>query len=254
MSGILLVALERARLLMPILHRFTKTYVTVMKLHGDVSNEKIREVINEFTGEITQVPPVRSSVKRRPRKRKIYSIEILDQNGQFILLKVKCEAGTYIRKLIHDIGVALGVGAHMADLRRIAFGGLSENESHVTLQELHHAYMSWKKERGEKEIRKAILPVEVTLEGTPKIIVKSSSVGSICNGAKLASTGVLRLSKNIKKGEKIVLMTNKGEIVAIAQALKDSEEIMKMEKGFIAQPIRVIMEKGTYPPVWRKKR
>ncbi|MHA1632143.1 MAG: RNA-guided pseudouridylation complex pseudouridine synthase subunit Cbf5, partial [Candidatus Freyarchaeota archaeon] len=104
------------------MHLASKEYVCVMRMHGDVGFEQVKMVCNEFTGPVYQRPPVRSSVKRRLRIRRIHSIEALEMDGRNVLLKIRCESGTYIRKLCHDIGEVLGCGAHMRELRRIGSG------------------------------------------------------------------------------------------------------------------------------------
>ncbi|RLF91520.1 RNA-guided pseudouridylation complex pseudouridine synthase subunit Cbf5, partial [Thermococci archaeon] len=117
-SGVLPVALEKATRVVQALLPAGKEYVALMHLHGDVPEDKIIRVMKEFEGEIIQRPPLRSAVKRRLRTRKVYYIEILEIEGRDVLFRVGVEAGTYIRSLIHHIGLALGVGAHMAELRR----------------------------------------------------------------------------------------------------------------------------------------
>ncbi|MCD6278731.1 MAG: RNA-guided pseudouridylation complex pseudouridine synthase subunit Cbf5, partial [Desulfurococcales archaeon] len=96
-----------------------KEYVAVMQLHKLVDEGKLREVTNEFVGRIYQKPPVRSSVKRVLRIKEVYSIEILEIEYPYVLMRISCQHGTYVRKLIHDIGEVLGVGAHMRELRRV---------------------------------------------------------------------------------------------------------------------------------------
>jgi H/ACA ribonucleoprotein complex subunit 4 len=95
-----------------------KEYICVMKLHADSNEEEIKRVLGEFEDEIYQRPPLRSSVKRQLRTRRIYFIDYMEYSGRNVLFKVGCEAGTYIRKLCFDIGEILGVGAHMQELRR----------------------------------------------------------------------------------------------------------------------------------------
>jgi H/ACA ribonucleoprotein complex subunit 4 len=94
-----------------------KEYVCVMRLHADVPEALVRAILQEFTGVIYQRPPLVSAVKRQLRKRTVYYIDFLEMRGRDVLFKVGCEAGTYIRKLCHDIGEALGVGAHRFELR-----------------------------------------------------------------------------------------------------------------------------------------
>ena len=93
-----------------------------MKLHGDTEEEKIRRILSEFEDLIYQRPPLRSSVKRQIRTRRIYYNEYIEKDGRNVLFKVGCEGGTYIRKLCYDIGEILGVGAHMQELRAFTRG------------------------------------------------------------------------------------------------------------------------------------
>ena len=103
-----------------------KEYICVMKLHGDSNEGQIKQVLSEFEDEIYQRPPLRSSVKRQLRTRRIYYIDYIETDGRNVLFKVACEAGTYIRKLCFDIGEILGVGAHMQELRRTRSGSFTE--------------------------------------------------------------------------------------------------------------------------------
>lgn len=134
-TGVLLILIGEARKLSPLFEKMDKTYIGVMHLHGIFSQDTLKEVIKKFEGEIIQTPPKKSRVKRVPRKRKIYKIEILEINGNDVKLLIRCQHGTYIRKLFHDIGVELGCGAHMKFLRRIAVNGFTEEES-VDLEKL----------------------------------------------------------------------------------------------------------------------
>jgi len=230
-----------------------KEYVCVLRLHGDVEDGELRRVLEEFTGVIYQKPPLRSSVKRRLRKRRIYYIELLERVERDVLLKIGCEAGTYIRKLCFDIGEALGCGAHMVELRRTRSGPLREEES-VTLHELFHLKSEWE-ETGDLEVlKKVVLPMEKALDYTPKIYIRDSAVDAICHGAELAAPGVLYVETGIRKGDQVAVMTLKGEAVALAKALATTEEILEMNKGFVAKTQRVLMPRGVYPKSWQKKK
>ncbi|MCK5560615.1 MAG: RNA-guided pseudouridylation complex pseudouridine synthase subunit Cbf5, partial [Thermoplasmata archaeon] len=147
-TGVLPLALENCTKAMNLLLESNKEYVGVMRLHRDVDEVKVRGVFQEFTGEIYQIPPVRSAVKRRLRTRIIYEFEIFEIEDHDILFRVACNAGTYIRTLINDIGTVLGVGAHMRELRRIRSGFFNENEA-VTLQDIKDAYVDWKEDDDE---------------------------------------------------------------------------------------------------------
>jgi len=230
----------------------SKEYVTLMELHGDVNLEKLYEVFKMFTGKIYQRPPLRSSVKRSLRVREIYSIDLLEIINRYVLFRVKCESGTYIRKLCHDIGLVLGVEAHMRELRRVAVAHIREELPVVTLHEVSEAVYLWRKYGDETLIRKVVLPVEYIVAHLPKIIIKDSAVDAIAHGAQLAVPGIIMLSNDVKKGERVAIFTLKGELVAIGKSFMGTEEIVKNEKGVAVKIERVVMDRGTYPPLWKK--
>ena len=124
-----------------------KEYIALMHLHKEIDEQLLRNTFNKFIGKITQLPPVRSHVKRQYRQREIYYSDILEINGRDVLFKVGVESGTYIRKLIHNMGEELKVGAHMSELRRTKVSTLSERDSLVTLQDLEDAVYFYKEEK-----------------------------------------------------------------------------------------------------------
>ncbi len=249
-SGVLPVAIEDATKLTQTLLPAGKEYVAVMYLHDDVDSEELRETLDEFVGEITQKPPVRASVKRRPRERKIYYINLLERENRNVLLKIGCQAGTYIRKLCHDIGESLGTGAHMAELRRTRTGPFEEDETLSSLHDLADAFAFWKEDDIEDPLRKAVQPAEKTVEHLPKIVVRDGAVDALCRGASLAAPGVLSVESGISPDDLIAEMSLKGELIALAEAKMSSQEIIDAEHGIVAEPERVVMEPGTYPKNW----
>lgn len=251
-SGVLPVALEDATKAIQVLLPAGKEYVCVMKLHGDVGEDRLREVLKEFTGEIYQRPPVRAAVRRKLRIRNIYYIELLEREGRNVLVRVGCEAGTYMRKLCHDVGEALGVGAHMQELRRTRTGPFSE-ENCVKLQDLADAYAAWKENGREEPLRRVILPIEVAVRHLPKVVVRDGAVDALCHGAELAAPGVLELSSDIRRGDLIAVLTLKGELIELARAQMTSEQMLEAEHGIVARPERVVMRPGTYPRKWKSK-
>lgn len=230
-----------------------KEYVCIMQLHGPVEESRIREVFSEFEGPIYQKPPLKASVKRRLRVRRIHELEVMEVEGRYVLFRVNCEAGTYVRKLCHDIGLVLGVGAHMKELRRTKSGVFKEDETLVTLHDLKDAYDHWRETGDESWLRKAVQPMERVVEPIPKIVVRDSAVDAICHGASLAAPGVLRLTDDVRKGSTVALMTQKDELIALATATASAEEILEKEHGIVAITKRVVMEPGTYPSTWRRK-
>ncbi len=158
-SGVLPIALGRACKLNESLMHKNKTYVGIMRLHSDISDNNLNKEIKFFIGKIKQLPPVRSSVKRAVREREIISFKVLEREEKDVLFETEVEAGTYIRKLIHDIGENIG-GAHMLELRRIKAGIFSESDDNfVNLYDFEKALKEY--ERGKEErLGKMLIPAE----------------------------------------------------------------------------------------------
>ena len=244
-TGVLPVALGKATRIVQTLLTAGKEYVAIMHLHKNIEEEILRETIKKyFIGKIQQMPPLKSSVKRQLRTRTVYYLEILEIDDKDILFKVGTEAGTYIRKLIHDIGKKLGIGAHMAELRRTKAGPFDESTL-FTLHELTDAYHFWKEENNEKFLRKVVQPVENGVNHLPKVWVFDTTVESICHGVDLKVPGISRLNNNISKEETVAIMTLKDELVALGIAKMNSKEMMG-NKGIAIQTEKVFMQPGVY--------
>jgi H/ACA ribonucleoprotein complex subunit 4 len=223
-----------------------------MQVHEDVSEEKVRHVLNEFTGEIWQKPPLRASVKREPRKRTIYNLTVNEINGRQVLFTCSCQAGTYMRKLCSDVGEVLGCGAHMRELRRTRAGPFREQDGLITLHQLSAAQSDY--ELGnEAPLRALIKPMEVAVNTLPQIIIRDSAVDAICHGAELALPGIVKFDSTIERKKPVAISTMKGEAVALGRALLAAREMLDQEKGVAVKTERVLMERGTYPALWKKK-
>jgi len=244
--GLLPVALGRATRIVQTLLKSGKEYVGIMHLHKDVGETKLKETIKRnFTGKIKQIPPLKSSVKRVKREREIYYFDILEKEDKDVLFIVGCEAGTYIRKLIHDLGQKLKTGAHMLELRRTKVGPFNE-ESLCTLQDLTDAYHFYKKESNDKFLRKIIQPMENAIEHIPKIWVFDTTVDTLCHGADLNIPGISKLHDEIYKDDAVAIMTLKDELVALGKATLNSEEIIRKDKGLAVKTDKVFMGPGVY--------
>jgi len=250
-TGVLPVTLEESRKVVQALLYSGKEYVCLMKLHGEATEDQVKSVLKEFEDTIYQRPPLRASVKRQLRTKRIYCLDFLEMDGRNVLFKVGCEGGTYIRKLCYDIGEVLGCGAHMQELRRTRAGPFIENGEIVTLHDVAYLFMEWQQQKEEKILRKFIQPMERALALVPKIYVRDSAVDAICHGASLTAPGALSLDTEIGKGSMVAVFTLKGEAVALARAVASTEEIMNMEHGVVAETKRVLMPRGTYPKCWR---
>jgi H/ACA ribonucleoprotein complex subunit 4 len=251
-TGVLPVTLEDSTKIVQALLYSGKEYVCVMKLHGDAPKDQVLRVLKEFEDLIYQRPPLRSSVKRQLRTRRIYYNEFIEMDGRNVLFKTACEGGTYIRKLCFDIGEVLGVGAHMQELRRSRAGPYVEtSKTKATLHDIAYYFGEWETKKDPAILRKFISPMESALELLPKITVRDSAVDALCHGATLTAPGVLNLNSGIEKGSIVAVLTLKGEAIILAQAVASSDEIMSIKHGEVAKPMRVLMERGTYPKVWK---
>ncbi len=251
-TGVLPIVIGEATKATPLITTMDKEYVGTMYLHGDVTDEELAEVLKMFETVIYQRPPVRSAVSRTLRTRKIYKIEVLSRRGRYVELRTVVESGTYIRKLYHDIGEVLGVGASMIKLRRVRVGHITEDMC-VDLETLLRAVELYRNMGDEHYLREKLIPVEEAVKHVKRIVVKDSAVSAIAHGAPVLAPGVSLLSEGISKGDLVGIFTLKGELVAIARALMSSEEILRAEKGVVAELLRVVMERDLYPRMWRRR-
>ena len=217
----------------------------IMHLHKEIEESELREAITKhFIGKIQQIPPLKSSVKRQLRTRTVYYFNILEIDHKDVLFKVGTEAGTYIRKLIHDLGKKLGIGAHMAELRRTKAGPFDESTL-CTLHELSDAFYFWQHEKNEKFLKKVIQPVENGTKHLPKIWIFDSTVGSICHGVDLKVPGISKLNEDINQEDIVAIMTLKDELVALGVAKMASKEMLD-EKGIAVKTEKVFMQPEVY--------
>jgi H/ACA ribonucleoprotein complex subunit 4 len=244
-TGVLPIAMDNATKAMFVLMGLNKEYVGVMHIHKEVPEEVLREAIKKFTGRIKQLPPVKSAVVRKEREREVYFFDILEIEGKDVLFKVGCEAGTYVRKLCHDLGEALSVGAHMTELRRTKVGNFTEDQAHSLLK-IKDAYEFWK-EGKEKLLKEILIPVEHAIFHVKKVFVSDSVIDPICHGSPLYVPGITRIQEGIEKGEVVAVYSLKNELIALGTAGMTSEEMFKENRGTAVKTDRVFIEIGTYP-------
>lgn len=247
-TGSLVVATGNATKVAQSLLTAGKEYVAIMHLHGDFEEYPIHEACAAFVGKIKQLPPIKSAVKRQLRIRSVYYIDILEIDGREVLFRVGTEAGTYIRKLIHDIGQKMECGAHMAELRRTKVGPFEESTI-VTMQNLQDAYWLYRNKKDDRELRKCIQPMENAVAHLPKMWILDTTVNSLCHGALLHVPGISKVESGIELENIVAIMTLKGELVATAIAKMTSREMMKNGRGIAAKSERVFMGPGVYPRV-----
>ena len=172
----------------------------------------MKNVLTTLKGALFQKPPEISAVKRELRIRTIYESELLayDMEKRLGVFRVSCEAGTYVRTLCVHIGLLLGVGGHMEELRRVRSGNMTENDNLVTMHDILDAKWRYDNFKDETYLRRVVLPLEIMLTNLKRVIIKDSSINAICYGAKLMIPGVLRYDNDINIGDEIVVMSTKG--------------------------------------------
>jgi H/ACA ribonucleoprotein complex subunit 4 len=248
-SGVLPIGFGQSTRALSLLLLFPKEYKGVMRVHSSVPRGQVDGVFKEFAGEIFQRPPQRSSVSRQTRTRTIHELELTESQGNLYLFRVLCQSGTYIRKLVYDMGEVLGVGATMVELRRTSVGPLTE-KGLVTLHQLNDA--AYRLKAGDEgPIRKLVLPIEASLGPLGRIIVRDSAVDAICHGARIGIPGILSASQGIKKDDTVALMSAKSELIAIGRALLSTDEMLTLHRGLASTTERVVMRAGTYPRLWK---
>ncbi len=232
-TGVLPIALNRAVKLSGFFLGEDKEYIGVMRIHDDVSLEKIQEAIKEkFLGKIIQLPPVKSRVKREEREREIKKFEVLEKNEKNISFIVECQGGTYIRKLVHDLGEEMGIGAHMTQLRRIRAGIFKESKS-VKREDFERAVEEY--ENGKEEnLRKMIIPAEIIREVYPCTEVKKEYADKILHGAPIDCKFLIK-KKDFDKGQIICILTEE-KFVGMFKVVNEGQIFAKPE--FVLQPLK----------------
>lgn len=172
----------------------TEGEVLVEQKADYVIREEVEAVLSRFTGEIDQVPPMYSALKRdgkplyeyaragielerEARRITVHDIELLDFSPPFLTLRVSCSKGTYIRVLGEDIGEALGCGAHLQSLRRVKVGSL----------EIDHASTLSDVEQADNLQAASILkPVDYLLSTFPSVQLSEEQARRFMHGQRLS--------------------------------------------------------------------
>lgn len=249
-SGLLWIGVGPALKLLPLLLEFPKRYVGVLVLHGAVAAADLDRVLAEFVGPIFQTPPVRSAVKRERRVRTIHRLDRLETDGPRVLFEVTGDSGTYVRTLAVDVGEALGVGAHLEELRRTGTGPFTEAGA-VPLTTLADAV-----ERARAGDPAALLgllhPAEEVWREFPLVRVKVPAASAVVHGAGLAAGGILGVSRPFGVGAHVVLVAPGGAAIAIGRARADSDRLAAVRHGWAIDLERVLAEPARFPPSWGK--
>jgi tRNA pseudouridine55 synthase len=226
-----------------------KEYVAVLELHRSAPSD-LAETIAAFEGPLLQKPPRKSAVSRRLRTRTVHELDLLEREDRRALLRISCEAGTYVRKLCHDLGLALGTGANMGALRRTATGTF-DDRSLVTMHDYADALAVWREDGHEGPLREIVQPAERTLRHLPRVTVAPSAARQVATGAPVYAPGVLGIEApreglgegvepQPRKGEEAPLVTcyvPSGTAVCLGRFVGDPDA----ERGVVVDLERVLV-------------
>ncbi|NMB66643.1 RNA-guided pseudouridylation complex pseudouridine synthase subunit Cbf5 [Candidatus Woesearchaeota archaeon] len=235
-TGVLPIALGRACKLTGFFLGEDKEYEGIMHIHEDISIEEIKKAINEkFVGKIKQLPPVRSSVKRQEREREIKKFELIEKNNKDISFRVECQGGTYIRKLIHDLGEEIKIGAHMTKLKRIR-AGIFTDKNMISKEKLERAVEEYKK-GNEENLKDIIIPAEIISKVYPVLEIKKEDVDRVLHGAPIKEEMIFNKKENYNEEE------NKNNIICVFNERKfiGMFKIVNKKEAF-ALPLFVFQE------------
>ena len=228
-----------------------KSYLALFKFGKEIERKEIEEKMAMLTGKVYNVPPEISAVRVQVRTRKISTFNILDFNGTSLLTHIECEAGTYVRTIARDLGLLLDTPVDLRELRRPSSGEFSLKQS-ITMQQLADAYWLWKEKGEEAAMLRILHPIEDMLSDLPRVVVKDGAAAALSHGAPLVRPGLVSIDDDLNVGSEVLLVTMKGEAVAIAKMSQNSKVIPEMNQGEVAKPNCVLMKEDTYPRSWKK--
>jgi tRNA pseudouridine55 synthase len=192
---------------------------------GNLTEQRVKQILQGFIGQIEQIPPMHSAVKingtplyklarqgkeieRKSRRVSIYKLEMLRLEGDELDIEVHCSKGTYVRTLAEEIGEALACGAHLSALRRTASGPF-ELEQAVTMPELEYLAKD-----GFEALDSLLLPPEEALSDWPMVSLSQNSAYYLQQGQ------AVQVPRAPSSGW-VLLRRDDGQFLGIGQILED---------------------------------
>ncbi len=241
-TGVLPLVIERATRLAQFYTRSDKIYEGLVRFGWSTSSydrageptsekvevrftaEELEATLEKFRGEFAQRPPAVSAkkvegrrsyelarkniaVELEPVRIQVYELTVLELNGDLARLRAHCSGGTYMRSIAHDVGQALGCGAHLQELRRLASGEFELNQAH-TLEQLQSL-------ADDERLIDAIVPAAKMLPMFPNVFVDDLTAAQIRNGRDFPASP-FRAQPHSKY---VKAVTQKGDLVAIGEAV-----------------------------------
>ncbi|WP_135824217.1 RNA-guided pseudouridylation complex pseudouridine synthase subunit Cbf5 [Halorussus ruber] len=211
-----------------------KEYVAVLKLHDEPPAD-VEAIVAEFEGPLYQKPPRKSAVARRLRVREVYDLDVLEVKNRQALLRIRCESGTYIRKLCHDLGLALGTGAHMGHLRRTATDPFDDSTL-VTMEDFADGLAKWREDGEDDWLREVVQPAERALTHLPKVTIAPSAAEEVAQGAQVYAPGVID-AEDADEGQLVACFTPDEAAVCLGTMVGDADA----DSGTVVELERVLV-------------
>ncbi|QLG48696.1 RNA-guided pseudouridylation complex pseudouridine synthase subunit Cbf5 [Natrinema halophilum] len=234
-TGCLPVMLGDATRLAPVFLEGSKEYIAVLECHAPVPGDAAA-IVSEFEGPIYQKPPRKSAVSRRLRVREVYDLEVLETDERRLLLRIRCESGTYVRKLCHDLGLALGTGGHMGHLRRTATDPFDDRTLYSPFDFLD-ALAFWREDDDPDVLYDVVDPAERILEGIPSVVIADSAAREVAEGAPVYAPGVLEADDGLDRGSLVACYTPNEAAVCLGELVGDPNA----ERGTVVELERVLV-------------
>ena len=208
-----------------------------------IGRDEVKEVIEGFSGEIMQVPPMYSAAKvsgtklyalaragkeveRKPKRVTIEEIRLLHFSYPKATFYVKCSRGTYVRVIASDVGRKLGCGAHLSELRRLRSGPFTLSGA-SSIEDVESGNYS-------------ILPLEEVLAGYPKVYLEEELCESVRNGIPLCRGSLSDVELPKFKNRDIITLFCRKTILSICEAKAGSDEFEYMgDKDIVFRHLRV---------------
>jgi H/ACA ribonucleoprotein complex subunit 4 len=253
-TGLLTLLCGRSTKITGELLKKPKRYVAVIRFKRPIEEDEISNLVSQMKGEIYNVPPKESAVKIQVRTRDVSKSDLIqtEEGGRVHLLSINCEAGTYIRTLVRDLGLLSGNECELLELHR-SMSGTLDDQMACTMQQLADAVFLWREHDDHRGLSRLLSPVETVLDDIPRIVIKDGAVSALSHGAPLARPGIVSVPRGLLTGSMVLLSSLKGEAVAIAELSVGSDSIPGMKSGQVATPKTVIMQPGAYPQTWSKE-
>ncbi|GAA0228263.1 RNA-guided pseudouridylation complex pseudouridine synthase subunit Cbf5 [Haladaptatus pallidirubidus] len=212
----------------------SKEYVSVLEIHDEPPGD-IESIVSEFEAPLYQKPPRKSAVSRRLRVREIYELDVLEVRDRQVLLRIRCESGTYIRKLCHDLGLALGTGAHMGHLRRTGTDPFDDTDL-ATLHDLSDALGRWREDGTDDWLREIVHPAERALTHLPAVTIAPNAAEQVANGAPVYAPGVID-AEDAERDQLVACFTPSGSAVCLGKMVGDADaddgEVVALERVLV---------------------